>query len=271
MPKIIYREDVKIIKKSFKQKFKTFAIFLSIVLVGYGCFCIASYLSAALTVGNLGSLIVYGDTKLKLDKSIMYAVMLGSYSDKDEASKVALGATIQGASGYVWEDGDYYVVGNIYTSKDDAVKVVENLKESKYKVSIKEINFPKLIFDFDMYSNSDMGVVKKAISTFDDIYDFLYNYSIKFDKGEVTNLAVSSALSEVRGELKALIVKVQKLINQHDSVLTNVQSALIKCDELLDQTIIKTIDNSSTNYSLKYSIASVVRIKFQLYNEFVSM
>ena len=95
----------------------------------------------------------------------------------------------------------------------------------------------------------------------------LYDYSIKYDKGDVSHLAVSSGLSSCRGEVKSMIVRVQNLLNKEMSSLSKIQLALIKCDEILDQTILKTIDNSSTNYSIKYAIASVVRLKYELYLE----
>ena len=130
MPKTSYYDDVKIIKKSFKSRLKSLLIFSLVIITIMGCFGMAIFLSEALTVGNLGALVVYGDTKLKIDKSSMYAVTLGKYVNKEEAVKVALGASVQGASGYVWEDNEYYVIGNIYSSNEDALKVVENLKES---------------------------------------------------------------------------------------------------------------------------------------------
>ena len=199
----------------------------------------------------------------------MYAVTLGKYVNKEEAVKVALGASVQGASGYVWEDNEYYVIGNIYSSNEDALKVVENLKESKYNIAIKEINFPKIDINFDVYENADMGLIKNAFGMIDDIYKLLYDYSIKYDRGDVTHLAVSSGLSSARGELKSIVVKVQSLLNKAESSLIHLQGSLIKCDELLDEAILKTIDNTSTNYSLKYAIASVIRIKYELYLQLV--
>lgn len=269
MPEINYYDDVKVIKKPIRKRLKQILIFLLVVLTIVGCFVSATYLSSALTVGNLGAFVVYGDTALKINKSSLYAVTMGEYSDKSEAEKVALGASIQGASGYIWEDNNYFVIGNIYSANEDALKVVENLKTSSYNVAVKEINFPKVTLDFSMYENSDMGIVKKAINAFDETYELLYESSIKLDKSEITNLAVSSGLSEMRGEIKALIVSVQNLINKSDSDLSLVQSALIKTDELLDQTIIKTIDSGSANYSLKYAISSVIRFKYDLFQELV--
>lgn len=269
MPKKNYYEDIKFIKKPLKSRIKSMFIFFVIVLVVVSCFGIATYLSSALTVGNLGDLIIYGNTNLKIEKSTLYAVTLGEYDTFDEGEKVSMGVMVQGASGYVWEDGKFFVIGNIYSNYDDALKVKDNLKESNYNVGIKEINFPKLQLDFQMYENEDMSIIKKSIEILNVVYKKLYDFSVKYDKKEITNLAVSSGLSELRGELKGIIVSVQNLINISDSKLKKIQTALIKTDELLDQVIIKTIDNSSTNYSIKYAISSIVRIKYDLFVELV--
>ncbi|MBQ7351642.1 MAG: hypothetical protein IJW59_02095 [Clostridia bacterium] len=267
MSKNLYYSDVKILKKPLKQRIKTCLNFLLILIVGVGCFLSASYLSSALTVGNLGAFIVYGDTKVKFKETSLYAVVLGEYSSKTEAEKVAITSAIQGASGYIWEDTSYWVVGNIYNTIEDANKVIDNLKESNYKAVVKQIVFPSVVIDFDMYESSDMGVINKSFSIFDELRQLLYDYSIKFDKGEINHLAISSYLSSSRGEVKSIIIDVQNLINKAKSELNSVQEYLVKTDELLDELIIKTIDNSATGYSLKYAIASIARFKYELFVE----
>ena len=261
----IYYSDVKTIKKSLKVRLKKYLIIFFVIATIIGCYFVAKYMSKALTVGNLGAYIVYGGTSFKIESSKLYAVTLGEYDNLKEAEAVAFGSTIRGASGYVWQDEKYYVVGNIYSSLIDAQKVIENLKDSKFSTSIKEITFPKISLDFSDYENEDMGIVNKDIRAFDDIYKFLYSYSISFDKSEMNNLAISSKLSSHRGEVKTLISQTQVLLNTQNEDLQLIQNALIKLDEVLDATIIKTIDNSATNYSLKYAIAEVVRIKYDLF------
>lgn len=266
MPKDIYYEDIKIIKKPLKSRIKSIIIFLCIIIVCVGCWAVAYIFSSALTVGNLGAFVVFGDTRIKVNAKSFYAITLGEYDDRLKAEQVALGSNIQGAGGYIWEeDNTYWVVGNIYSTQSDAEKVKENLKESKYSIAIKEISMPKININMDMYKNEDMNTINSAFEIIDKIYSVLYDYSVRFDKGEITNLAVSSGISELKGIVKSIIIDVQNLMNKGDSTLKEVQSALVKCDELLDQTIIKTIDNSGTNYSLKYSIACLVRIRYELF------
>ena len=264
----IYYSDVKTIKKSLKIRVKKYLIIFFVFGIFVGCFFIAKYMSSALTVGNLGAYIVYGGTNLKIEPSRMYAVTLGEFDSQKEAESVSFGSTIRGASGFVWEDKKYYVIGNIYSTYTDAEKVAENLKDSNYSVAIKEIDFPKVSIDFSDFENEDMSTINKDIKVFDDVYKQLYAYSISFDKSEMNNLAISSKLSSIRGDIKSLISETQVLLNNPNSNLQAIQNSLIRLDELLDKTTIKTIDNSATNYSLKYAIAQSVRIKYDLFKTF---
>lgn len=266
MPKICYYSDVKILKKPLKQRIKSLLKFFLFFLVIVGCFVCSTYLSSALTVGNLGAFVVYGGKEMKIAKSTLYAVTMGEYDTKDEAERVAMGVTVQGASGFIWEDEKYFVIGNIYKSEGDANKVIDNIKGTNYNTSIKKIIFPALTLDFSMYETKDMGVINSAFDIIDEVYDSLYDYSIKYDKGEVNHLAVSSYISDIRGDVKECIINVQKLINKvSNSDVNNIQVALVKIDEILDQAIIKAIENTSTNYSLKYAISAVVRVKFETF------
>ena len=268
MPNDQYYSDIKILKKPLNKKVKRVFKFFLFLLVCVSCFFGARYFSKVLTVGNLGALIVYGDTTYKCKPKKYYAISLGKYDNFAKAEEVALGSTIQGAGGFVWqENNDFYVLGNVYNNEQDALSVLENLKDAKYDTSIKTIELREVKLDFSMYDNSDMMTIKKGFDILNEVYSKLYQYSIDFDKGEVTNLAVSSYISELRGDVKGIIIDIQNLINKSSSKLTIIQTALIKLDELLDQTIIKVIDNTSTNYSLKYSICSVVKFQFDMVNE----
>ena len=266
MPNNTYYSDVKVCKKPLKIRIKNFFKFFLVMAIFVGCFFVSKYMSEALAVGNLGDYIVYGGTDYKVKASQMYAVTLGEYDSIKEAEAVAYGSTIQGASGYVWVDNKYYVIGNIYSSQSDATKVLDNLKNTNYKVAIKVIDFPSLSINFDDYESKDMSVINKDISIFDKVYSVLYEYSIMYDKKEINNLAISSNLSSVRGDLRGMISQTQLLLSTPNSSLQTIQSALLKLDEVLDKTIIKTIDNTATNISLKNAIAQTVRIKYDLYN-----
>lgn len=266
MSRDFYYDDIKIIKKPLKQRVKSslkiFLIFLFLV----GIIVSSLYISKALTDSNLSSVFVYGGRDIKIDSREMYAITLGKYSTREEADRVALGATIQGAGGYVWQNkDDYYVLGNIYNNNDSALLVKGNLKDTNYSVDILKISMPKIKLNFDEMENKSVAGVRDSINYFYECYDKLYNYCILFDKSEMNNLAISSYISQMRGEVKVCISEMQGLINTTDySNLQVVQSGLIKLDELLDQAIIKTIDNSSTSSYLKYAICLCVNIEYSM-------
>ena len=53
MTDITYYNDVKLIKKPLKQRIKNMFKVFVIIAVVIGCFCVATYFSSALTVGDL--------------------------------------------------------------------------------------------------------------------------------------------------------------------------------------------------------------------------
>lgn len=268
MSKIFYYDDVKILKRPFKAKFKKIFIFISCIIILIGTIFTSVFLSKALTIGNITTALIYGGQDVDIAKHQMYLVTLGKYSDYSEAEKVALGATIQGASGYIWNiDSIYYVIGNVYRNENDANSVKENLQSTNYSVDIVQLNFPKLDIAFDDFENKEVAKIKKGFEFIDDVYDSLYDYSIKFDKGEINNFAVCSNISSIRGECKVQISTIQNLlIDAKSEHLQKLINALTRIDEILNISILKTLDNSSTNYSLKNALVSIVYEKYDLYN-----
>ena len=118
-----FYEDVKILKKPIKKRLKQVLglfMFLSIIAISI---IVARYISMSITVGNLGSFIVYGDTQLKIDENLMFAITLGEYDTFEEAEKVGFGASIQGAGGFVWEDEKFWVIGSVWLMRRKSKKI----------------------------------------------------------------------------------------------------------------------------------------------------
>ena len=264
MTQNFYYEDVKVIKKPLKKRLKAYLIFFGIFLVMGGIVFSALFISNTIAVSNISTIFVYGGKDIKFDERNMYAVSLGSYDTIDEANKVAIGSTIQGSAGYVWVDKQYYVLGSIYSTQELASKVINNLQGTQYNISILQIKLPKINLTFDEYDNKQVSSIGDAVATFQSVYDKVYGYSIAFDKGEMNNLAISTQLSSIRGEIKGYISTMQSILSMPNAKVQEIQKSLIRLDELLDQAIIKTIDNSSTASYLKYAICSVVSIEYDL-------
>jgi len=265
MPKIRYYDDVKIIKKPFKKRILRYVSFFCIALVFTLCIVVSKYFSNVLTVSGTFSNFIYGENSISKKSKDYFAVTLGEYNTYDEAEKVSLGATIQGASGYIWYDEKYFVIGGIYFAEEDAKKVMNNLQESNYSLSIKKITLNSFDIKFAEFDNKNVRKIENAVDYFDKIIESLYSYSIDFDKGNLNNLAISSYLGDMRGECKVLISEMQSYLNTPSDNLQKIQNTLIKTDELLNEGILKTIDNTSTGYFLKYLLSSIVRNQYELY------
>lgn len=264
MSKNNYYDDVKVIKKPLKKRLKHFLNFLCIASVFAGVIAVSFYLSDALVVGNLTNALVYGDTKVVRNAHSVYAVILGEYDSMNEAETVAMGSSIQGASGYVWQGEKYYVIGSIYFALSDAEAVIKNLEGSNYSLDIMTIEFDKININFGDLENKEVGDIETSLDFIDELSQTIYNQSISYDKGESNNFAISSEISSLRGQAKVHISNLQKM--QKDKFIDEIQDSMILIDELLDEAILKTIENSTTNYSLKNTLARLVRIKYDLYN-----
>ena len=266
MPKTFYHSDVKLIKKPLKLRFRSILIFFGIGIILSASVVSGVYISRALTVGNIATVMVYGGSSIARGEKKYYAVMLGEYDSRDEATSVGLGASVQGASGYVWEDGNYWVVGSIYTSRSDAESVVDNLKDTNYTLSVKEIKLKKIKLSFDNLDNKDVKVIREGLALYDDVYEALYDYSIKFDSKVYNNLAVCSYISSLRGRVKTSISALQSIVGGDERILS-IKGGLISIDAVLDQLILQTIQNLGTNYQLRYGMSLVVRTQYETYKK----
>lgn len=271
MTNFFYYDDVKIIKKPLKKRLKRILIFLIFCVFCVGIVCMSYFLSNALAVGNISNVLVYGGKNIEIKKRDMYAISMGEYSERSKAEGVALGLTIQGGGGYIWEqEGKCYVLGFMYSDSASASTVAENLASSKYQISVLKITMPKVTLNFDDKENKSVNTIRDAIEFFEKTYLKIYDYAIMFDKSEINNLAISSYLSELRGQAKVYISSIQSLISVGDDSLQEIQNGLIKLDELLDQAIIKTIDNSSTSSYLKYTLCSITQIEYNVREKLAS-
>lgn len=265
MPKVRYYEDVKIIKKPFKKRFLRFVGFFCIVVVFSLCIVVSDRFSNVLTVSNGFSNIIYGDNFIKRQEKKYHAVILGEYDDLEECKNVAISSTIRGASGYVWQGDKYWAIGSIYFSLEDANAVLKNLSDSEYKATIKEITIKKINIKLDNYENKVVRRIENALDYFDNLIKKVYEYSIDFDKGVINNLAVSTYLSDLRGDCKVLISEMQSYLATPNESLQKIQNSLIMTDQLLNEVILKTIDNAATGYTLKNTIAQIIRTQYDLH------
>ncbi len=255
--------DTKLVKS--KKRKNGFGVILVVVMLICGTIYGAIILSPVLTVGNFSSLF---KTKVSIKAHSYYAVCMGVYDDFNEAQSVASGVSVMGASGYVWKHDKYYVIGNVYELKTDAENVIKNMGTTNYKVSVVEIPYNTIKYVDDNLTTEQLGVISQVFTLIDDVFKSCYNYSIRFDKGEVVATVVSSELNTLKGEVKVLSAKLDAINSV--AVSSNgidLKNALISIETELENAVLKVIDGTSTNKDLKYLTVSVAVIKHNLYNK----
>ena len=259
-----YLPDIVVIKKPFAW-FKKVLVLMLVVIMVVGTFILADICSGALSVGALG-LNFSGSDRINIDKHSLYAISMGAYEDKPSADKVALGLQVQGGAGYVWQSNNkYLVLGSIYSKKEDADSVVDDLSKSNYAVQVFEIKFAKLSLVIKGLEKQDTAFIKDMFLDLDKIYADIYTYSINYDSNASNNLAISAGLNTLKGEVKKYISKLQELATKVSSnYVSIIKDSFILLDSVLDTAVYRTLTDSGINYYLKYLMCEVVDINYKL-------
>lgn len=265
MSKKVSYAETKLVKSKTKHK-NVFVTFLVCVLSIASVILLSSMLSGVLTVGNFSNL--FGGKANQINAHSYYMVSMGKYGARSEAEAVASGAAVMGASAYVWElDGEFYVVGNIYKSQDEANSVYKNINGTgNYEISIKEIKFKKVSVNVKDYTTEQTKTILDAINNLNTIYEKCYDYSLKVDKSEVNTSLVSSELNSIKSDAKIVSAKLDA-INSYavSEVALNTKNAYISVIDALDNAILKVISGNSVNSDLKCLVAKIVVAKYNLY------
>lgn len=261
---ILRYKDTRFYKsKNKKGGFKVFIVFILCLAIVVG---LSVILGDAINVANFSSLFNVNGVNIK--EHSYYAVVMGKYDTETRAQEVASGVSVMGAGAYIWlQDSEYNVIGNVYKSLEDANAVISNISNTNYTPFVKEIKYNKIKFEVENLTKEQKELVKDAVLIIDKVFDQCYNYSIKFDKGEIVSTVVSSELNTLKGDL---IVQASKLDAINSVAVSNetllIKNAYVSIISQLEATILKVIDGTSVNKDLKYLTTSVSIVKYNLYN-----
>ena len=179
------KEKIKNKKSKTKKRRNIFTIIISLILLG-----VISFLGA--------KLFIYFNNTTE-DIRYVYALNILSTSSYDEAVLTSDYIKNQGASGYIfYNENKYDVLLSCYYAEQDAEKVMNNLNQNGYKISLKKIEFPIKKMDEQNFTN--------ALNCFYDSYLKLYNISIEFDKNNLS-------LQGFKDSVNMLISENEEIIN----------------------------------------------------------
>ena len=263
---ILKYQETRLIKSRKKKGKGWLVLLMCIVMVG-GVIMLSSTLSGALTVGNFG--FNFSSSALKVKAHSYYAVTMGEYDTLNEAETVASGTSVMGAGSYIWNtDKKYVVIGNVYDNLEDAKKVKDNITDTNYNIGIREIKYKKVNCDLKELTKEQRTVIKSNLNYINELYDKCYNYSIKYDKGEIVATVVSSELNSLNGNIKVNCSRLDS-INSVTVIppTLKLKNAYVAISNEIDSAVLKVIQGSSTNRDLKYLTTSIAIIKYNLYEQ----
>lgn len=179
------------------KKFKPLLIFFMLVLLVVGCF----YLS---TILNFTS--VFGLNNYEIfTKKNYFAVVVASGKTFAEVSNIATEIKQKKGAGYVLNyKNEYHVVANVYSNKEWAETVEENLK-ADYEARILTVELSNMVVNID-YSQQQIAGLKRALNLVNKAHENLYDLSVGLDKQEIMLAEVRQSLqvfAEVCREEKA--------------------------------------------------------------------
>ena len=130
---------------------------------------------------------------LLFNEKSYFAVSIKSAQSYNELGKDVNTLKLQDGAGYVLKNGDkFFLIANVYATKNDAQSVLEKLNIES--ASVVEIRLEKLIISSE-YSSKQIEALKNALCLVNDAYNSLSNIVISLDRGEILD-------AEARQKLK---------------------------------------------------------------------
>ena len=259
-----YLPDIKVIRKPFAFVKRVVLILLVLSLV-LGTFMLADVCSNALTFSAVG-LGLKNNERVNVEKYSLFAIVMATYDNKQDAEKVALGLQVQGAAGYIWQSNNkHLVLGSIYDEKEKADTVINNMGKTNYNPQVFEIKFSKLSLVIKGISKEDNVLITDSFNFLKKIYSEIYAYSVNYDSSISSNLAISSSLNTIKSETKVNISKLQELSARVDShYINHIKDTFILIDSSIDTAVYRTLTDSGINYYLKYLMCEIVELSYKL-------
>ncbi len=241
-----YFEDVKVMRRR-RGFFRKFFLFILLAIITFGVVVSADYVGGFIATGNFSFSIFKG----KNETVEYYAIILFESENKEEAEQKAQESSDNGGAGYVWEDGKYMVVANVYKRQSDAEKVIENLSETEYSPVIRTVRYVKS----ENY--------KEVLKVLEGIYSDLYEISKGLDKGEVSVVFASSEINKIASDIHVLQLKYSTMQTAESGVIADI---LMKVYEGLQSSSIQLLCDDNSSYIVKNVIVKTVFNAVELAN-----
>lgn len=260
----IYPLRLKRRKKRYKKlNNKVFLfVFLLIFLFFTLIINISDIISSLIT--NSGS--VFSSQKIEVSSYSVYAVSVCDFDNEFQANAYAKKVAQEGGAGYVYHNGEYFVIASCYPLLTYAQEVEDNLQSLGYNARIVNIKVDEVS---RVYKGKNLEVFKSALNVFRSCYNELYDKLIAFDKGEAGKNQINSVLAKNLAKLSDIKKSMQELKKEEDVVLKNVIiEPLVSLETKLNNLMYSSKNSLAFSSEIKVALLDIVLLNQSLCKNF---
>lgn len=255
--------DIVIRKK--RRSFKVIIVVALLIMFFAGVYFAADVFSDLITVGNIS---IFSNTQFDIKEKKYFALTLGVYEEKEKAEQVAKGSTIMGASGFVWEQNNkYYIIGSVYRTRDELLKVIQNIEDVNYVYDELEIKLNAINIKLQEKTQEKTQKIKNIFKTLENIVDDLCNMAIQLDIGNLTYIMCASLINAHKSEVS--ICKKDIFYFFQNENIHDIYNTLIKIENLLDNGVLNILENINPYSSCKNSLTNILYEIYILRNKVI--
>lgn len=216
------------------------------------CFVITFLLTEL--VGN-GELLTFLSNRAS-KSATYYAISMAQFDNGSVAAISADELRQNGAGGFVIsDDGKYFLIASVYSSKSDAQKVKEKLASKDVSIYEIEIGLPSLKW----CASGEMDSVLNALKYADTIYNQLYSISVSMDKGELADNYAREKIRLLLNNIETLIADFETKVDYRGhSEKTNIKAELAASIAMLDNLLNTSLARYSLVSDIRYTYTAVL-------------
>lgn len=246
------------IKSNRAKKLSFLFIFVCLMLVFLIVVNFADIFSSIIT--HKGSL--FSVNKIETSSYSVYGVSIKDYANEEDALNYANSVTNKGGAGYVYQSGEYFVLGNAYQSLNEATEIKENLLKLGYNARIVNIKVDAIC---KTYRGNNSKSLTACLNWFRNCYNSLYEEGLNFDKNLSNRNQTNSCLANVLTSLAQLNIELNSFKSAADKDIKNAVSPHFKaCKELLENLLYNKDSDLIFSSKMKF-----VSIQIVLHNKLV--
>ena len=260
-----YGNEVLYIKR--KGKFRRFFKRLFYVVFTITIAVLFGGMFSSIGDSSLGIHILGQRDRVKISAKTYYALNMGTYANLDDAKSTANVVIQAGGGGYIWKTGQNYVVlGSIYLNEKDCNKVVENIAE-QYKASVYKIKLPKCNFVVEDITRNERKTIQKSVEYCNEIFESLYEISIDYDTGKISNIAVGAKVNSLKSQVSSKKSEIYNLYTKYNvACLNSIHSTYLAIEDVMDLLINQMLTVENNQHLVKYAFMEIMDNCYKLRN-----